>query len=55
MIISFRLSLRKGKGEERFCKVVDSPILPEEEEKFAITAQGIDDVAEDREKGRAKK
>lgn len=26
-----RLSLRKGKGNERICKIYDSPCLPEEE------------------------
>jgi DNA repair protein RAD51 len=36
-----RLSLRKGKGEQRVCKVYDSPCLPEAEAIFAINADGI--------------
>lgn len=38
-----RLSLRKGRGESRICKVYDSPCLPEAEGIFAITNNGIDD------------
>lgn len=41
-----RLYLRKGRGEVRICKVYDSPLLPEAEASFAITADGIDDVKE---------
>ena len=36
-----RLSLRKGKGEQRVCKVVDSPMMPEAEATFAISPGGI--------------
>eukprot|EP01095_Lingulamoeba_sp_RSL-Kostka_P017816 TRINITY_DN9499_c0_g1_i1.p1 TRINITY_DN9499_c0_g1~~TRINITY_DN9499_c0_g1_i1.p1 ORF type:complete len:339 (+),score=127.71 TRINITY_DN9499_c0_g1_i1:42-1058(+) len=36
-----RLSLRKGKGECRVCKVYDSPMLPEAEALFAINSDGI--------------
>ena len=39
-----RLFLRKGVKEIRICKVYDSPSLPEEEAKFAITEEGIDDI-----------
>ncbi|KAJ2720108.1 recombinase rad51 [Coemansia sp. Benny D115] len=39
-----RLSLRKGRGETRVCKIYDSPCLPESEAIFAITAQGIADA-----------
>ena len=39
-----RLSLRKGKGEARICKIYDSPCLPENEACFAITKDGIGDV-----------
>ena len=35
-----RLSLRKGRGETRICKIYDSPCLPEAEATFAIGAQG---------------
>lgn len=39
-----RLSLRKGRGEARICKVYDSPCLPEGEATFAINADGVGDV-----------
>lgn len=39
-----RLSLRKGKGEARVCKIYDSPCLPESEATFAINPDGIGDV-----------
>ncbi len=38
-----RLYLRKGKGEQRIVRVVDSPNLPEEEGVFSITEDGIKD------------
>ncbi|KAG0348810.1 recombinase rad51 [Podila humilis] len=38
-----RLSLRKGRGENRVCKVYDSPCLPESECQFSIGAHGIAD------------
>jgi len=41
-----RLSLRKGRGEVRVCKIYDSPNLPEAECHFAITSAGIEDVKE---------
>ena len=41
-----RLSLRKGRGEARICKIYDSPCLPEAEAAFAITAEGITDSTE---------
>lgn len=41
-----RLSLRKGRGENRVCKVYDSPSLPEGEAGFSITTGGIDDPSE---------
>lgn len=39
-----RLALRKGRGEERICKVVSSPCLPEQEARFQITTDGVIDV-----------
>jgi len=39
-----RLSLRKGRGETRVCKIFDSPCLPESEATFAINADGIGDA-----------
>ncbi|EFA78915.1 putative DNA repair protein [Heterostelium album PN500] len=41
-----RLSLRKGKGENRICKIYDSPCLPEDEKQFAIYSDGIGDIKE---------
>lgn len=39
-----RLSLRKGRGETRVCKIYDSPSLPENEATFQITNGGITDA-----------
>lgn len=39
-----RLSLRKGRGNTRVCKVYDSPCLPESEAMFAINEDGIGDA-----------
>ena len=41
---SFRLYLRKGRGETRICKIYDSPCLPEAEAMFAINPDGIGDA-----------
>lgn len=41
-----RLSLRKGRGESRVCKIYDSPSLPEGEAVYAITEGGIDDYTD---------
>ena len=38
-----RLYFRKGKGDERVCKIYDSPSLPESETIFRISEDGIDD------------
>lgn len=38
-----RLSLKKGRGETRICKIYDSPCLPESDCLFAITEAGIAD------------
>lgn len=38
-----RLSFRKGRGDQRIAKVVDSPTLPESEATFCITEGGIAD------------
>jgi meiotic recombination protein DMC1 len=40
---TIRLSLRKGKGEQRLLKVVQAPHLAEGEASFAITGDGISD------------
>jgi RecA/RadA recombinase len=39
-----RLSLRKQRGENRVCKVVDSPTIAESEAVFAIGPNGIEDA-----------
>nr|WCZ58695.1 DNA repair protein RAD51 homolog 1 [Seculamonas ecuadoriensis] len=39
-----RLYLRKGKGEQRICKIYDSPCLPEAEAVFGIYESGISDA-----------
>eukprot|EP00922_Rhytidocystis_sp_ex-Travisia-forbesii_P042234 GHVS01063110.1.p1 GENE.GHVS01063110.1~~GHVS01063110.1.p1 ORF type:complete len:359 (+),score=69.14 GHVS01063110.1:317-1393(+) len=41
-----RLSLKKGRGESRICKIYDSPSLAEGEAIFAITEGGISDYTE---------
>ena len=41
-----RLYFRKGKGDERVCKIYDSPCLPESEAIFRISDDGIDDAAD---------
>eukprot|EP00474_Spongospora_subterranea_P002752 CRZ03210.1 hypothetical protein [Spongospora subterranea] len=41
-----RLSLRKGRGNSRVCKIYDSPSLPESEAVFCIAQHGICDDAE---------
>jgi DNA repair protein RAD51 len=38
-----RLYLRKGRGENRICKIYDSPCLPESEAVFSINEDGIGD------------
>ena len=38
-----RLSLRKGRGDQRLLKIIDSPCLPEAEAAFSITAEGVAD------------
>jgi len=39
-----RLYFRKGRGEQRICKIYDSPCLPESEAIFAINPDGIGDA-----------
>jgi len=39
-----RLSLRKGRANQRICKIFDSPCLPEEEAMFTINEDGIGDA-----------
>ena len=39
-----RISLRKGRGEQRVAKIYDKPCLPEGEATFAINADGVGDA-----------
>ena len=39
-----RLYCRKGKGEQRILKIIDSPMLPEGEAVFCIANEGIIDA-----------
>nr|XP_039261748.1 meiotic recombination protein DMC1/LIM15 homolog isoform X2 [Styela clava] len=41
-----RISLRKGRGENRIAKIFDSPDMPESEATFSITNGGITDAKE---------
>lgn len=41
-----RLSLRKGRGENRICKIFDSPCLAEGEATFSIQGSGIGDATD---------
>ena len=41
-----RLSLRKGRAEQRVAKIFDSPDMPENEATYAITEGGITDANE---------
>lgn len=53
---TIRLSVRKGKAEQRLCKVVDSPNLPEGEASYAIGVTGIEDYkCDERDKGRKRR
>jgi DNA repair protein RadA len=40
---TFRLYLRKSKGEKRIARLVDSPCLPEGEAVFSVTTDGLTD------------
>lgn len=41
-----RLRLRKGRGENRICTVVDSPTLPEGDAQFALGPKGVCDATD---------
>jgi DNA repair protein RadA len=41
---TFRLYLRKSKGDKRIAKLIDSPSLPEGETVFTVTSDGIRDA-----------
>ncbi|MBI4173139.1 MAG: DNA repair and recombination protein RadA [Candidatus Aenigmarchaeota archaeon] len=44
---TYRMYLRKGKGEKRIAKLIDSPHLPEGETVFGVTADGVRDIEVD--------
>ena len=39
-----RLWLKKGRGENRTCKIISSPSLPERDASFSIGVEGINDA-----------
>ena len=41
--VQARISVKKGAGESRIAKLVDSPNLPEAEASFLLTAGGVAD------------
>jgi DNA repair protein RAD51 len=41
-----RIKLRKGRGNQRIAKIIDSPMLPEAEATYAIAEEGIVDADE---------
>jgi DNA repair protein RAD51 len=41
-----RLKLRKGRGENRICKIIDSPTQPESEATFALSGAGVIDATD---------
>jgi len=41
-----RLMLRKGRGDQRICKIYDSPCLPESEAIYCLGEGGVMDVKE---------
>jgi len=40
---TFRIYLRRGKGEQRIAKLIDSPNLPDGECIFKVTEDGVRD------------
>ena len=38
-----RLKLRKGRGDNRICKVIDSPMIAESEAEFCLLEGGVGD------------
>lgn len=47
---TYRVYLKKAKGEIRIARLVDAPHLPEMEVLFKITEKGIEDIEEDKKK-----
>ena len=39
-----RIMMKKGKGEQRVCKVIDHPCMPESECQIQLTAKGLEDI-----------
>ena len=38
-----QVAFRKGRGENRVMKVIDSPMIPESDAEFALTDGGVAD------------
>ena len=49
-----RIKLRKGRGEERIARVVDSPLIAESDATFALSAHGVCDASGDGAGGKSK-
>jgi DNA repair protein RadA len=45
---TFRLYLRKSKGDKRIAKLIDSPCLPESETVFRVCEDGVRDVEDEK-------
>ena len=41
-----RLFMKKGKGEQRICRIYDSPCLPESEATFQLSDGGVVDTSD---------
>ena len=41
-----RLQLKKARGENRVCKVIDSPSIAESEASFSVGPAGVEDAKE---------
>lgn len=44
--VTTRLYFKKGRAEQRVCKLIDSPCMPEAEVTFQLTDGGVTDVTE---------
>ncbi len=47
---TYRIYLKKGKGDLRIARLIDAPHLPEGEAIFRVTERGIEDVEEEKKK-----
>ena len=42
-----RIKLRKGRGDQRIARIMDSPMLPEADATYRISEHGVVDADED--------